>query len=264
MRRSLCSIVVWGLLAILQQACMASILADGSEWPDMLTPAYYQAGLGAAFVAEVDEFLAECQSVKFHHILEDADKDAPEFTVPGMGAFGVQKGPDQAAQHHAAVDLHVGHRATDVNVFAAHDGVVAVHRDADKYRHYISITKDIVESDGLLLGRLVTIYAHVDLDLDEAGGLSVGGKTVQAGDLISQHLYAETVGGPHLHFEIRYYRPSDAGTEEFYGFSGPRASSDYSEPSSGPWLLGLWNPSVGYGYGDPRNHGLALYSLTSR
>lgn len=107
--------------------------------------------------------------------------------------------------------------------------------------------------------KLVTPYAYIDLDLDEADGLILNGVTVHAGDLISQHLYAGTVGGPHLHFEIRYYRPADIGDEEFYGFAGPRTDPSLTEPPSGPWTHGIWNPNVGYGFGDPRNHGLIFY-----
>ncbi len=105
----------------------------------------------------------------------------------------------------------------------------------------------------------MTLYAHIDLDLDKADGLSLNGQTVQAGDLISRHLYSGTVGGPHLHFEIRYYRSTDSGDEEFYGFAGPRADPVLTQPSGGSWLYGIWNPSVGYGFGDPRNHGVTLY-----
>jgi hypothetical protein len=63
-----------------------------------------------------------------------------------------------------------------------------------------------------VIGKRVTLYVHVDLDLDEAGGLSLDGQIVKAGGLISQHLYSDTVGGPLLHFEIRYYRADDHAT----------------------------------------------------
>ena len=95
----------------------------------------------------------------------------------------------------------------------------------------------------------MTLYAHVDLDLDEADGLSMSRKTVKAGDLISKNLYSETRGGPHLHFEIRYYRPDDDGTEEFYGIRG-------SVPGAGEWPNGYWDPDTGYGFGHPDSHGL--------
>ena len=247
------------LLALLLQGCAPQMLAGASEWPDMLTPTYYQASMNDAFRTEVDQFLSVCQDEPFHHPLANESGQIPEFTVPASGLFGAKKGPDIAAQHHAAVDLHVGSRVTSVNVFAAHEGVVATYRDADKYRHYLSISKDIVDAEGVMIGKLVTLYAHIDLDLDEASGLLLDGQTVQAGDLLSRHLYSGTVGGPHLHFEIRYYRPADIGDETFYGFAGPRTDPSLTEPSSGPWSHGVWNLNVGYGFGDPRNHGLIFY-----
>jgi len=247
------------LLVFLLAGCVPQILVEASEWADMLTPAYYQASEGGAFRIELDLLLLVCQADDFHHPLANGQGQIPEFTVPVVGVFGAQKGPDGAAQHHAAVDLHVQNRATAVNVYAAHDGVVATFRDADKYRQYVSISKNILDRSGAVLGKLVTLYAHIDLDLDEADGLILNGATVLAGDLISQHLYAGTVGGPHLHFEIRYYRPTDIGREEFYGFAGPRSDPSLTELSASPWPHGIWNPSVGFGFGDPRNHGLTLY-----
>ncbi len=71
------------------------------------------------------------------------------------------------------------------------------------------------------------------------------------GDLISKNLWSGTCGGPHLHFEIRYYRPADNGTEEFYGFRE-------SVPGAGDWPYGKWDPDVGYGFGDPKSHGLSF------
>ncbi len=247
------------LFALVLHGCVPQMLAVSSEWPDMLTPMYYLAGTDSAFGVEVDRFILACQAKPFHHPLASMSGQIPDFTVPAMGVFGAQKGPDMAAQHHAAVDMHVGCRATLVNVYAAHDGVAVTYRDAAKYRHYLSITKEILDVNGLAIGRLVTIYAHIDLDLDEAGGLTLDGQAVQAGDLISQHLYSGTAGGPHLHFEIRYYRPTDIGDEEFYGFAGPRSDPALTEPSVEPWPYGVWNPDIGYGFGDARNHGMTLY-----
>ena len=94
-------------------------------------------------------------------------------------------------------------------------------KDAPKYRQYLAITKDIVDGDGFLLGKLVTLYAHLDLDLDEADELLMNGQSVAPGDLISTHFYAGTVGGPHLHFEARYYRSNDIGNESYYGLAPP-------------------------------------------
>jgi hypothetical protein len=99
----------------------------------------------------------------------------------------------------------------------------------------------------------VTLYAHIDLDLDSADNLILSGKSVKQGDLISRHLYSGTVGGPHLHFEIRYYRPGDKGNEEFYGVPG-FGNNTLTDPSAGSWSYGYWNPSVGFGFGNPMNH----------
>jgi hypothetical protein len=210
---------------------------------DMMTPAYYNGELKA----EADAFLAVCHNVKFHHPLEDTRGNVPTFTAPAWGSFGAGKGPTRTEQHHPATDL----KMDEVALYAAHDGVIVTVRDTPKYRNYISITQIIKDAKGKELGKLVTLYGHVDLDLDEADGLSMNGKRVKAGDLISKNLWSGTKGGPHLHLEIRYYRPSDNGTEEFYGFR-------QTVPGAGDWPYGKWNPDVGYGYGNPKSHGLIL------
>ena len=215
---------------------------------DMLTPAYYD---GETMSREADAFLAASQTVQMKHPLENSEGQLPAYDAPRWGSFGAGKGPTRTELHHAASDLKVGGGQTDVELFAAYDGVVATFRDAPKYRHYISITKIITDKDGKELGKLVTLYAHVELDLDEADGLVMDGKTVKSGDLISKNLYSGTQGGPHLHFEIRYYRPSDAGTEEFYGFRG-------EVPGASEWPNGFWDPDIGYGFGHPESHGLSF------
>lgn len=214
---------------------------------DMLTPAYYTGELAD----QVDSFLAACHKVEMHHPLENEKGKAPDYTVPMFGKFGAGKGPTRKEQYHPATDLKVEGGETDVELFAAHDGVISTVRDAPKYRHFISITKIICDDEGHELGKLVTLYGHVDLDLDEDDGLKIDGKTVQAGDLISKHLWSDTRGGPHLHFEIRYYRPGDDGTEEFYGFR-------QSQPGSKEWPYGKWDPDCGYGFGEPESHELEL------
>jgi len=90
--------------------------------------------------------------------------------------------------------------------------------------------------------------------LDAADDLFVDGQYVKQGDLVSKHLYSGTRGGPHLHFEIRYYRPGDEGNEEFYKFVGPSGSDQYTMESTGSWSYGYWDPNVGYGFGNPKNH----------
>lgn len=214
---------------------------------DMLSPLAQSGELKE----EADLFLAACHQVEMHHPLENLKGKTPDYTIPFFGTFGAGKGPTRKEQHHPATDLKVEGGETDVDLFAAHDGVVSTIRDAPKYRHFISITKIIRDDDGKELGKVVTLYGHVDLDLDEEDGLELDGKTVKAGELISKHLWNGTRGGPHLHFEIRYYRPDDDGTEEFYSFRE-------SVPGAGKWPYGFWSAEHGFGFGEPESHGLKL------
>ncbi|MBL4700051.1 MAG: peptidoglycan DD-metalloendopeptidase family protein [Phycisphaeraceae bacterium] len=111
----------------------------------------------------------------------------------------------------------MGNRETNVTLYATYDGRVTTFRNAPKFRHYLALTKNIVADNGDILGKIVTVYAHLDLDLDKASGLSLDGAIVKKGDTISKHLYAGTKGGPHLHFEIRYYRPKTKVMKLFTG-----------------------------------------------
>jgi len=228
----------------------------GAGFKDFLTPAYYAAAPGASPRKEIDALLAAARKTPLHHPLKDKAGTIPSHKVPTMGRFGASKGPAAAAQHHPAMDMHVGNKQSAVTLYAAHDGVVSTVRNAPKYRHYVAITSTLKDSGGKALGKLVTLYAHVDLDLDEAAGLKLDGKTVRAGDMISKNLYASTVGGPHLHLEVRLYRPADSGSETFYG--NKKGNPALTSPSAGGWTLGHWDPAVGYGFADPRNHGVNL------
>ena len=231
---------------------------DLAQSEDMLTPAYYSSSQGDAFKAEVDRFISHCRHEIFHHPLQNESGHIPPNKVHGWGAFGAGKPPWRSIQHHPAADFKVNGGETEVALYAAHDGRISTFRDAPKYRHYLAITKEVVSEDGELLGKLVTLYGHIDLDLNEADGLFLDGKEIRKGELVSRHLYSGTKGGPHLHFEIRYYRPGDVGNETFYGSSmSGSANAEFSEASAGSWTLGHWNPEVGYGYADPRNHGIA-------
>lgn len=224
---------------------------------DMLTPAYYSGGVGNDFRAAVDVALAHFGEVRFHHPLEGPSGEMVPSMVSAYGYFGAPKGPAQDVQHHPAVDLYLPDRQTEAGLYAAYDGVVHTYRDVKKYRHVLTLTRDVFDGQGSLVGKLVTLYAHIDLDLDEAGGIRMDGQIVQKGDLISENLYAGTVGGPHLHLEIRYYRPGDLGTETFYGSRmGPSGPTEFILPSAGPWSLGDWNPDVGYGFANPGRFGI--------
>ncbi len=217
---------------------------------DMLHPEFYQSAINDPFRITVNKFIFFARADTFHHPLMNDQGDLPDF-VQRRG-FGDVIGGANAQQHHPAIDLYVGNRETSVDLYAPHDGLVRTYRDAPKYRHYLSITKELTDSSGVAIGKIVTLLAHLDIDLDEGAGLLLNNQLVKRGDLVSKHLYAETMGGPHLHLEIRYYRPDDAGTEEFYGL--PFGNADFTELSAGPWSKGYWHPDVGYGFGDPVNH----------
>jgi len=252
-----CALFVGASIACAAGEGNSTVGDEAGAAQDMLTPAYYEALSGDGFREDVDRLIFYAREVVFRHPLADDVGQVPMYSIPANGTFGASKGPGKDVQHHPAIDLHVTGRLTTVNLYASHEGLVRTMRDAPKYRHAITITREVSDPEGNLLGSLVTVYGHVDLDLDEADGLLMDGQVVKAGDLISQHLYADTVGGPHLHFEIRYYRPDDDGSEEFYGGSGgPHASASFTEPSAGVWSYGFWDPDIGYGYADPRNHGV--------
>lgn len=216
----------------------------------MLTPEYYLAPDNDAFRNEVNKFVHYARLESFQHPLENQSGEIPEYSTPLIGEFGAVKGNPPDQQHHPAIDMHVGSNETNVELFATYDGYVQTYKDAQMYRDYLSITKNIEDEFGNVLGKMVTIYGHLDLGLDEADGIFLNGQTVNQGDLISTHLYLETVGGPHLHFEIRYYRTYDVGDEYFYGSFYPYLT----EPSAGISIYGLWDPNVGYGYANPVNH----------
>jgi len=221
---------------------------------DMLTPNFYLSEENSEFKIEVKNFLKFARQIPFQHPLADSLGNMPTFTTPFFGKFGAGKGPDRTQQHHPALDFRIGNRETKVTIHAAHDGFVEIYRDAPKYRHYISVTADVKDDSGNILGKMVSIYGHVDLDLDSAQQVLPTVENVKRGDIISKNLYSGTRGGPHLHFEVRYYRPTDKGTEEFYGFKSPNGNHILTQPSTGNWSFGVWNPDVGYGFGNPKNH----------
>jgi len=223
---------------------------EDGQYEDMLTPAYYLAPNGDNFRNGINMFVHFARTEPFQHPLEDSVGHLPLFTINRGFCDGI--GPGGTAQHHPAIDLHLENGNTQVNMYAAHEGQVETYRDAKKYRHYLSIAKNIEDSIGNVIGKMVTLYAHIDLDLDSADNLILDGEFVNKGDIISKHLYSGTLGGPHLHFEIRFYRPTDGGDEEYYGWSG--GNPDFTEPSTGSWSYGYWGPNIGYGFANPENH----------
>lgn len=221
---------------------------------DMFTPNYYLSEENSEFKTEVHNFVRFARQIPFQHPLADSLGNMPPYTIPDFGKFGAGKGPVRVQQHHPALDFRIGNRETKVTIYAAHDGFVNIYRNAPKYRHYVSVTADVKDDAGNRLGKMVTIYGHVDLNLDSLQQVLPAGKYVKRGDVISKNLYAGTRGGPHLHFEIRYYRKSDSGEEEFYGFTRRNGEGKFTEPSAGKWNYGFWNPETGYGYANPKNH----------
>ena len=221
---------------------------DGTN-QDFLTPIYYN----------VNETGLRNEINKFVHFvrLEDYQNpfQKPDGTIESYSknrGFGDGIGLRGTSQHHPAIDLHPTN-STEISIYAAHEGIVNTYRDSSKYRHYLTITKEIKDSENNTIGKLVTVYAHVDLDLDESGALQLNGMFINQGEIVSKNLYSETMGGPHLHFEIRFYRNSEIGNEEVYNWKN---SDIYTNQSSGVWSYGYWNPEIGYGFGNPINQGI--------
>jgi len=224
---------------------------------DMLTPQYYHSGDTNPFKSQVDRFLALVRQEQLWHPLKDESGAFPDYIMPSDGGYGIGKGGwGGTAEHHPGFDLHVGKDESEVCVHAAHDGMVTAVKDGPKDLQFITVTKDITTKEGELLGKLVTLYGHVDMYRDEADSLFIDGQHVSAGDIISRYLYSATLGGPHLHFEIRYYRPGDTGNETFYSNRLTFASEFLNVPSAGPWKFGWWEPETGYGFGHAKYHGL--------
>ena len=229
---------------------------EDGPFEDMLTPEYYLSDSGDVFRSELNKLVYYARTIEFQNPLMVTNGDLPLYEITRNFGDGIG-GPTGTSQHHPAIDMHIENNETAVTLLAAHDGYVRTYVDAPKYRHYLSITKEVLDASASVIGKIVTLYGHIDLDLDSTAGLVMGGQYVERGDTVSMNLYSETVGGPHLHFEIRLYRPGDVGDELFYSFVGPEGSETYTEQSVGSWSYGYWNPSVAYGFANPENHMLS-------
>ena len=235
-------------------------IATTDQYKDFLTPEYYLAKKGNVFIDEVNNFLYHAKKEPFHNPFKNESGQIQNHILSPWRQFGSEIGPRGGAKfmYHPADDVYAGEgmrdKKSNINLYAVYDGYISTYRDAPKYRQYLSITKEVKDDNGKLLGKIVTLYAHIDLDLDETSGLKIHGKRVKKGALVSKHLWTGTKGGPHIHFEIRFYRPEDNGTEEFYGsMYGPRGNKNLSKSSAGDWSLGHWDPETGYGFGNPGN-----------
>ena len=223
---------------------------DSGAFQDLLTPAYYGTPIGGAFRNEINKFVYHARQEPFQHPLEDSLGVAPTFLIPAAGSFSAGKGPTGTESHHKANDMHIVPSLTDVTLYASISGNATTFRNAPIYGDYLAITTDIKDSANTVLGKMVVIYGHIDLNLDSLDGLSLDGLYLNKGEIVSNHLHAATPGGPHLHYEIRYYRPGDMGTETYFGFLG----GGLTVPSAGIWTYGSWNPSFGYGFAQLENH----------
>lgn len=217
---------------------------------DFLTPNYYNTN-ETELRDEVNEFIHFSRLEEYQHPFQNSNGDIITYSTNRQ--FGTGIGLGGTSQHHPAIDLHPSN-PLDVALYATHEGIVNTYRDNPKYRHHLTITKEIKDSDNNSIGKLVTLYAHIDLDLDESQAIELDGLFVNKGDLISENLYSGTMGGAHLHFEFRFYRNSEIGNEEFYSWQN---SGAYTAQSTGTlWSYGYWDPSTGYGFGNPINFGI--------
>ncbi len=222
---------------------------EDGQYEDMLTPEYYNTPNGGAFREEINKFVHFARLTPFQHPLKDANGNIPTYTVPR--GFGDGLGPLGTSQHHNAFDMHVGDNDSNVVMYASIEGIVSTYRDAPKYRDYITITNNVEDSLGNIIGKIVVLYGHVDLNLDSLDNRTLNGQFINKGDTISKHLYSGTLGGAHLHFEIRYLRPTDNGAENYYSWENISPTTDVS---TGSWSYGYWDPNVGYGFAHPDNH----------
>ena len=214
---------------------------------DFLTPNYYNTN-ETDLRDEINKFIHFARSENYQHPFENSNGNIASYTI--NRGFG--DGIGGTIQHHPAIDLYPNNLSENI-IYATHGGIVNTYRDSPKYRHYATITKDINDSENNLIGKIVTIYAHIDLDLDESELIQLNGLTINKGEVVSKNLYSGTMGGPHLHFETRFYKNSDIGNEDFYHWQN---IENYTTQSSGIWSYGYWNPQVGYGYGNPVNFGI--------
>ncbi len=218
---------------------------EAGEYEDMLTPEYYNNMDSSTFRHEVNKFIHFARQTPFRSPFEESTSYSLER------GFGDGIGFNNTSQHHNAFDMHVGDKDSNVVMLASMAGTVSTYRDASKYRDYITITNSVKDSLGNSIGKMVVLYGHLDLKLDSIDNLNLNGQFVQKGDTISTHLYSGTLGGAHLHFEIRYYRLNDNGVDDFYNWQN---NSPTTVQSSGPWSYGYWNPDMGYGFAHPDNH----------
>jgi len=218
---------------------------ETGQYEDMLTPEYYNTPNGGLFRNEVNKFVHFARLIPFQYPLEQTT------TYSLARGFGDGIGFNNTSQHHNAFDMHIGNNDSNVVMLASIDGIITTYRNAPKYRDYLTITNNVKDSLGVIIGEIVVLYGHIDLNLDSLDNRLLNGLNINKGDTVSKHLYSGTAGGAHLHFEIRYYRVSDNGIDDFYNWQN---NSPTTILSSGSWSYGYWNPNLGYGFAHPDNH----------
>ncbi|MFT6338405.1 MAG: hypothetical protein ACJATI_005178 [Halioglobus sp.] len=208
------------------------------QYQDLLTLEYYDTPNGGdSFRDEVNKYVHFARQIPFLHPLANANGTFPAILV--TREFGDIVGQAGNTEYHNAPDMKVvGSNDTTVTLFASINGIINTYRDALKYRDYSTITQNVEDSLGGILGKIVVLYGHLDLNLDSLDNRNLDGEYINQGDTISNHLYSETEGSTHLHFEIRYYRNIDNGTERYYG--KPNGFPNFTDPSTAPWSHGEW------------------------
>ncbi|PCJ64908.1 MAG: hypothetical protein COA58_11595 [Bacteroidetes bacterium] len=234
----------------LTQQVTYEVNEDG-DYPDFLTPHYYNIN-ATDLRNDINKLVHFARLNDYNHPFENENDEIAAHST--KREFGVGIGMSDTSQHHPAIDLHPTN-PTNIVMYAAHNGLIKTYRDSPKYRHYLSLTSEIKDTDNNIIGKIVTIYAHIDLDLDNSESLQLDGQYINKGEVISKNLYSGTMGGAHLHFETRIYRNSETGNEDFYYWQN---SENHTTRSSGVWSYGYWTNDLGYGFMDPVNLGIGL------
>lgn len=210
-------------------------------YKDSMNPKYWS---GDDFAKEADKMIKSAQKIKFYYPVSKDYSITSRFAAPrGEGI-------------HTGVDIGV---PENKEVYAAHDGYVKMagwenpNNQSQGYGKRVYLMRHVYDDYGINVGKLTTLYAHlnrIDVSVNDWLPHPLMGNPNDAKIGLSGNTGHST--GPHLHFEIRYYRPGDGGTEPFY-----------SRNSKSGWIegtrednKGYWNSDIGYGFGDPRNHGL--------
>jgi len=142
---------------------------EEGTYQDFLTPNYYNTN-EIGLREDINKFVHYVRLEDFQNPFQNSSGEISPYSLKRK--FGDEIGLDGTSQHHPAIDLHPTN-PTDITIYAAHEGIVNTYRDSPKYRHYLTITKEIIDSDNHPIGKSVSIYAHIDLDLDESESINL-------------------------------------------------------------------------------------------